>query len=105
MKLVLNIEPKPQSRPRFTRHGRAFEDRAMKRWRQGCTRLIRKNYTGQLLVNPVKIKVIFYIEAPQYIRRMKYVEEELRQERIYCAKRPDLDNYIKALYSGILRSY
>lgn len=26
MKLTLNIEPKPQSRPRFTRYGRAYDD-------------------------------------------------------------------------------
>ena len=29
MKLTLNIEPKPQSRPRFTRQGRAYDDPKM----------------------------------------------------------------------------
>ena len=33
MKLTLNIEPKPQSRPRFTRQGRAYDDLEMKAWR------------------------------------------------------------------------
>lgn len=30
MKLTLNIEPKPQSRPRFTRFGSAYDDPKMK---------------------------------------------------------------------------
>lgn len=99
--MILNIKPKPQSRPRFSRQGVAFEDKKMKSWRRLCAELVRRNYPGKRLEKPVRVKVTFYIEAPQYIRRMKYLVDELRQEKIYCAKRPDLDNYIKAVLDSI----
>ena len=36
MKLTLNLKPKPQSRPRFTRFGRPYDDPQMKAWRNSC---------------------------------------------------------------------
>ncbi|WP_146634080.1 RusA family crossover junction endodeoxyribonuclease, partial [Streptococcus pneumoniae] len=50
MKLVLNIEPKPQSRPRFARRGSfttTYEDKDMKAWRNHCQLLIANQYMGQ----------------------------------------------------------
>lgn len=43
MKLTLNIEPKPQSRPRFARRWNStttYEDENMKEWRRRCSNLI-----------------------------------------------------------------
>lgn len=47
MKLTLNIEPKPQSRPRFTRQGRAYDDPKMKAWRNHCQLIVANQYMGQ----------------------------------------------------------
>lgn len=50
MKLTLNIEPKPQSRPRFARRGSfttTYEDKDMKTWRNHCQLLIANQYMGQ----------------------------------------------------------
>ena len=50
MKLILNIEPKPQSRPRFARRGSfttTYEDKDMKAWRNHCQLLIANQYMGQ----------------------------------------------------------
>lgn len=50
MKLTLNIEPKPQSRPRFARRGSfttTYEDKSMKAWRNHCQLLIASEYRGQ----------------------------------------------------------
>lgn len=49
MKLTLNIEPKPQSRPRFARRGSfttTYEDKDMKTWRNHCQLLIANQYEG-----------------------------------------------------------
>lgn len=99
--MVLAIEPKAQSRPRFGRHGRAFEDKKMKSWRRACRDLVRLGYRRQRLAGSVRVKVTFYVPVPQYIRRLKYLDEALQEERIYCDKRPDLDNYIKAVLDSI----
>ena len=53
MKLVLNIEPKPQSRPRFARRGSfttTYEDKDMKAWRDHCQLLIAKQYAGKSML-------------------------------------------------------
>lgn len=47
MKLTLNIEPKPQSRPRFTRFGKPYDPPEMKAWRNSCQLLIANQYMGQ----------------------------------------------------------
>lgn len=109
MKMILNIEPKPQSRPRFARRGNfttAYEDKEMKAWRNKCKLLIAKFYTGQpALEGALKTKVRFYIKPPQYISKVKKNKQALTDEIIPVSKKADLDNYIKALFdsaNGIL---
>ena len=75
MKLVLNIEPKPQSRPRFARRGSfttTYEDKGMKSWREYCRLLIANLYMGQpILEGALRARVRFYIKPPQYISKPK----------------------------------
>lgn len=99
MKLTLNIEPKPQSRPRFDRRGHAYEDRAMKAWRNKCSGLL----ADELLLYPVSdskafsMDITFYIQPPQYIAKVKRNQERLQAETMPVFKKPDIDNYVKAL--------
>ncbi|MEX2805022.1 RusA family crossover junction endodeoxyribonuclease [Streptococcus sp. H31] len=109
MKLILNIEPKPQSRPRFARRGNfttTYEDKDMKIWRNQCRLLIANLYMGQhVLEGALKAGVKFYIKPPQYISKPKKNQQALMDETIPVGKKPDLDNYIKALFdsaNGIL---
>lgn len=49
-KLVINIEPKAQSRPRATirgRHASVYEEPEMKRWRNNCKYLVKQTYKGR----------------------------------------------------------
>lgn len=105
MKLILNIEPKPQTRPRFSKFG-TYEDPKMKAWRNKCRLLIAKFHTGQpVLEGALKAKVRFYIKPPQYISKVKKNKQALTDEIIPVSKKADLDNYIKALFdsaNGIL---
>lgn len=105
MKLVLNIEPKPQSRPRFARRGNfttTYEDKGMKSWRNQCRLLIANLYMGQpILDGALMAKVRFYIKPPQYISKVKKNQQALLDETIPVGKKPDVDNYEKALYDSM----
>lgn len=105
MKLVLNIEPKPQSRPRFARRGKftaTYEDKGMKSWRERCRLLIANQYIGQqILEGALRADVRFYISPPQYISKPKKNQEALQAETIPVGKKPDIDNYEKALYDSM----
>ncbi|HEL0787334.1 TPA: RusA family crossover junction endodeoxyribonuclease [Streptococcus agalactiae] len=105
MKLVLNIEPKPQSRPRFARRGNfttTYEDKDMKAWRNQCKLLIATKYMGQpILEGALRAKVRFYIKPPQYISKPKKNQQALIDEIIPVGKKPDVDNYEKALYDSM----
>ena len=105
MKLVLNIEPKPQSRPRFARRGNfttTYEDKDMKAWRNQYRLLIANQYMGQpILEGALRAKVRFYIKPPQYIAKVKKNQQALLDEIIPVGKKPDVDNYEKALYDSM----
>ena len=109
MKLTLNIEPKPQSRPRFARRGNfttTYEDKGMKAWRNSCQLLIANQYMGQsILEGALRARLRFYIMPPKYLLKVKKHHQALLDEVIPVDKKPDIDNYEKALYdsmSGIL---
>lgn len=105
MKLVLNIEPKPQSRPRFARRGSfttTYEDKDMKSWRERCRLLIANLYMVQpTLEGALRAKVRFFVKPPQYITKVKKNQQALIDETIPVAKKPDVDNYEKALYDSM----
>lgn len=105
MKLILNIEPKPQSRPRFARRGNfttTYEAGDMKTWRRKCTDLIAEEcLLDKVAEGPVRLSVVFYISPPQYIKKIKKNQQALEDETMPVYKKPDLDNYIKALLDSI----
>lgn len=105
MKMTLKIVPKPQSRPRFARRGKfttTYEDKDMKAWRNQCQLLVAGAYRGQpMLEGPLWAWVRFYIEPPQYVVKPKKNRERLLAEKIPVGKKPDLDNYEKALYDSM----
>lgn len=105
MKLVLNIEPKPQSRPRFARRGRGvmtYEDREMKIWRRRCSDMIAEECLLERLIDgPIRLSATFYISPPQYIAKARKNQQRLKKEDIEVSKKPDLDNYVKALLDSV----
>lgn len=109
MKMILNIEPKPQARPRFARRGNfttTYEDKEMKAWKNKCSLLITKLYASQpALEGALRTRVKFFIKPPQYISKVKKNKQALTDETFPVSKKADLDNYIKALFdsaNGIL---
>ncbi|WP_303220389.1 RusA family crossover junction endodeoxyribonuclease [Enterococcus asini] len=104
MRYVLDIEPKPQSRPRFGKK-RAYEDRGMLAWKRRFMYLLKAKSPAMIEKGPIAVLLTFYVYPPQYLAKSKGRAEALRNEEIYVDKRPDLDNYTKAVWdcsNGIL---
>lgn len=109
MKLILPIEPKAQSRPRFSKWG-TYEDPKTKAWRKECAGWIERNYDGPFYDGPVKVDVTFYMKAPETISKepSKRAREStwakfkaFVNELMWHFKKPDLDNLVKALFDSI----
>lgn len=93
MRIILPIERKLQSRPRFARRGnyvQTYEDSAMGAYKQKAKpELIEK---GAIFAH-----ITFYIATPKISLSSKKKRLEVELERKYCDKKPDLDNYFKAV--------
>lgn len=104
-KIALDLEPMAQSRPRFARHGRgvvAYEKKEMKVWRSECSKLIEEAFgVEKLAEGSLKIDAIFYIRSPKYISSKKKLRKKLEAEKIFCSKKPDIDNYLKSLLDSM----
>lgn len=111
--LILEIEPKPQSRPKATikgRHAGVYEKKDMTAWRSRCTTLVRATYHGPLFTKAIKVSTTFYMKAPKEIAKVpgarakaetKQKYEDFLAEKLYVAKKPDLDNLEKSVYDSI----
>lgn len=74
----------------------------MKAWRNHCRLLIANQYMGlPILDGPLRAKVRFYIKPPKYISKVKKNQQALLDEVIPVGKKPDIDNYEKALYDSM----
>lgn len=102
MQFTFNIPPKPQSRPRFTRHGRPYELKDMKEYKQAIESMTKEQLKCNKLVDvPLKVSIKFYIEPPQYISKVKKNTTELEQETMRVFRKPDIDNYVKAILDAM----
>ena len=58
-----------------------------------------------MLEGPIEVELWFYIQPPKYVSDRKINQASLHAESIPVSKKPDLDNYIKAVLdssNGIL---
>lgn len=108
-KLTIPIEPKPQTRPKFSKFG-TYEDPKMKAWRKSCAYLVKSLWQGEKLEGPLKVSVTFYMKAPQSIgkkptpRAKPKTWEKFKRfvaELMWHSKKPDIDNLIKAVFDSI----
>ncbi|WP_313627562.1 RusA family crossover junction endodeoxyribonuclease [Enterococcus italicus] len=102
MKLIIPVPPKPQSRPRFDgRNKRAYEKNDMKRYKQSISYYARASKIKPIEKGPIMAEICFCIYPPQYLLRVKKNRNLLEKELVYCDKKPDLDNYFKAVTDTI----
>lgn len=98
MKITIPVPPRPQSRPRFNRRTkRAYEDRDMSAYKRAVRHYIKARKPERLEKCPVSVQVTFYVYPPEYLKKKKRVAHLLESEALYVDKKPDLDNYFKAV--------
>ena len=101
--LVINLEPFPSPRPRFSRKtGGAYmpkeytlwKKRFLKEWLKYC---IEKFEVGV----PFAVDLKFFIKPPKSIARVKKNQNILKAETWRVVKKPDLDNLEKSVLDSI----
>lgn len=104
VKLVFNIEPQSQLRPRAaynsrSRHIVVYDPRQTHEYKQRLRQLAQKQYTQPALSSALKVDVSFYRPVQKSISAIE------RARRINGEHRPvvksDIDNYIKALFDAL----
>jgi Holliday junction resolvase RusA-like endonuclease len=89
---TLNIEPKAQPRPRFSKWG-AYKDAKQKDYEKRFRKVLAETYKEAPVDGSLSITLVFNIERPKSVKRA-----------LPCV-RPDLDNYVKQfldLSNGVL---
>lgn len=116
MILVIPIEPKPQSRPGFTKRGKfvtAYEKKDMKIWRKSCTYLVKSLWKAEKIEGAIEVDVTFYMKAPQSISKKPTPRarpetwakwKKFENEEMPHTKKLDLDNLIKSLFDSVTDS-
>lgn len=109
MKMVLNIEPKPQTRPRFSKFGTLTTPSLHFRVFIS-SQLIEQEYDGQFFDGPISVDVVFYMKAPLNVSKKPTPKARAKtwdafksfmSETLWHAKKPDVDNLAKALFDSI----
>jgi Holliday junction resolvase RusA-like endonuclease len=100
MKITINLEPKPQSRPRFTKQGHAYELPDIKAYKRKIKGHVAKHFNEPYL-RPILLTAAFYIRPPQYLNKVKKNAQALKDEVLWVNKKPDVDNYLKAVMDAI----
>ena len=102
MKLSFPLPSKPQARPRFnSRQKRAYEDKGMTNYKQTIGYYAMAARPELIDKGAVMVEVCFYIQAPQYLLKSKKKRQLVEREVLYCDKKPDIDNYFKAVTDAV----
>ena len=101
-KYTVPISPIPQSRPRFnSRQKRAYEKPEMTAYKKAVRYHVLAARPQIIDKGAVMLDVCFYVQPPQYIAKVKKNTVALQQEMMFCEKKPDIDNYFKAVTDAL----
>lgn len=101
-KYTVPISPIPQSRPRFnSRQKRAYEKPEMTAYKKAVRYHVLAARPQIIEKGAVMLDVCFYVQPPQYIAKVKKNAAALQKETMFCEKKPDIDNYFKAVTDAV----
>lgn len=100
--VVINLDPYPSPRPRFTRQGRPYMPKEYTAWKkkflkEWLTYGLDKFDAGVAIAVDLK----FYIKPPKAIARVKKNQNILKAETWRVVKKPDLDNLEKSVLDSV----
>lgn len=98
MKITIPVAPKPQARPRFNSFSkRAYEDSAMTAYKKSVKYYVMASKPDLVVSGAVGVSIAFYVYPPNYLLNKKKLAQDLANETLYVDKKPDIDNYFKAV--------
>lgn len=100
--VVINLDPYPSPRPRFTRQGRPYMPKEYTAWKKKFLKEWLKHNLGKFDAGvALKVELIFFIKPPLAISKVKKNKQALEEETIIVVKKPDLDNLEKSVLDSI----
>ena len=92
IRILLPVSPMPQPRPRFrvaARHIQSYRTKSDMQYREKLQMLLKRAHKDVPIDGPCSVSVCFYLASPKKPRwKMPAVK-------------PDIDNYIKALFDAM----
>ncbi|MBW9299020.1 RusA family crossover junction endodeoxyribonuclease [Lactococcus raffinolactis] len=99
--VVINLDPYPSPRPRFSRRG-TYMPSDYTAWKKMFLREWLKHNLGKYETGvAIAVDLKFYIKPPLAISKVKKNKQELEDETIIVVKKPDLDNLEKSVLDSI----
>lgn len=102
MKLVFEIEPVEQARPRATRMGRGirlYDPKKVSVYKKQLAMMCKFQYKQSPLTGPLSVKVKFYRRNQKGVSKRRL---QLREDgKIRPTKKPDLSNYLKSFEDAL----
>ena len=101
--LVINLEPFPSPRPRFSRKtGGAYMPKEYTLWKKRFLKEWLKHGIEKFEVGvPLAVDLKFFIKPPSSISRVKKNQNILKSETWRVVKKPDLDNLEKSVLDSV----
>ncbi|WP_430597333.1 RusA family crossover junction endodeoxyribonuclease [Enterococcus sp. AZ177] len=102
MLITIPVAPKPQARPRFNSFNkRAYEDSAMTAYKRAVKYHVMASKPKLIETGPIGVSITFFVYQPKYLLTKKKMDQELANETLYVDKKPDIDNYFKAVTDAL----
>ena len=102
MKLVFEIEPVEQARPRATRMGRGirlYDPKKVSVYKKQLAMMCQLQYKNDPVTGPLKVELTFFRHIQSSISKK---ERELRLSGSHRpVVKPDTDNYVKSTLDGL----
>ena len=100
--VVINLDPYPSPRPRFTRQGRPYMPKEYTAWKkkflkEWLTYGLDKYETGVA----VDVIITFYIRPREWVSKAKKNQNLLKAETWRVVNKPDLDNLEKSVLDAL----
>lgn len=102
MRLVFDIDPVQQARPRATRFGRGirlYDPHKVAQFKRDLALLCQMQYHGQPLEGPLSLRVKFYRPVQKSLSKIERSRRLLGEHR--PTVKPDLSNYLKSFEDAL----
>ena len=102
VKLTIPYAPVPKARPRVTKTGHTYTPEKTKQYERIVQYIFNSKYgymKQPLTEKAVSATLLFYMPIPKSFSKKKI--DELKENKMLCPKKPDIDNLAKAVLDAL----